>query len=289
MIEPFIKHLLNEKRYSIHTVQSYEIDINQFHAFLEDLDETLETANPKLLRTWVVSLIEADIKPRSVNRKIASLRTFYKFLIKREIVAQNPVVGIRPLKIPKPLPEFIQKIEMNNMLDQMVFEDNFSGQRDRLVLELLYGTGIRLSELIGLKVADVNLYVATIKVLGKRNKERIIPLSVDNTSIIKTYNKHKQEAGFDSPFLLVTDAGKPCYPMLINRIVKRYLGLISKTNKKSPHVLRHTFATHMLDNGADLNAVKDLLGHASLAATQVYTHNSLEKLKSTFDQAHPKA
>ncbi|MCV9389244.1 tyrosine-type recombinase/integrase [Reichenbachiella sp. ABR2-5] len=289
MIKPFLKYLLNEKRYSVHTVGSYEIDLLQFQSFLEDLDADLDQASTKMLRAWIVSLIEEGKSPRSVNRKIASLRTYYKFLLKRELIKKNPALNLKPLKTAKQLPQFVQKSEMNNLLDHSVFSDDFEGHRDRVIMELLYSTGIRRAELIGLKEEDVDLFNGTIKVLGKRNKERIIPLAKSNVALLKSYISSKNNAGFESPFMLVTNQGKQSYPMMINRIVKKYLGYISNIDKKSPHVLRHTFATHMLDNGADLNAVKDLLGHASLAATQVYTHNSLEKLKTVFDQAHPKA
>lgn len=289
MIKPFLKYLLNEKRYSQHTVNSYEIDLLQFQTFLQGFDEQLERAQTKMLRAWVVSLVEDGVSSRTVNRKIATLRTYYKYLLKREVITQSPAISLRPLKTAKTLPQFVQKSDINQLLDHYHFSDDFEGIRSKLIVQLLYGTGTRLAELINLKEADVDLYAATIKVLGKRNKERIIPLSQDNVSLLKTYINSKEQAGHSSPFLLVTDSDKKCYPMMIYRIVNKYLGYISKVDKKSPHVLRHTFATHMLDNGADLNAVKDLLGHASLAATQIYTHNSLEKLKSVFDQAHPKA
>ena len=197
---------------------------------------------------------------------------------------------IHPIKIDKPLPEFVQTNEMNKLLDQLDFPDGFVGVRDKLVLDLLYGTGMRLAELINLKEIDIDYHNQTIKVLGKRNKERIIPITRDNTSLIQSYLSIKYDTinvGVEN--LFVTESGKPCYPMLIYRIVNKYLGYTSKISKKSPHVLRHSYATHLLNNGADLNAVKDLLGHSSLAATQVYTHNSIDKLKRIFEKAHPKA
>ncbi|MEO9965317.1 MAG: tyrosine-type recombinase/integrase [Reichenbachiella sp.] len=291
MIKPFLKYLLQEKRYSTHTVSAYETDLLQFQDYLEciDLDLTLEEANHKMLRAWMISLIEAKINPRSVNRKIASLRSFYKFLLKREIISESPATKLRPLKTAKSLPEFVLKDEMDNLLDRVEFPDTLEGMRDKLIIELLYGTGIRLSELINLKSSDVDYFNQSIKVLGKRNKERIIPLTMGNIRLIEAYEKLKGQDIAGADWLLVTDKGNKCYPMMIYRIVQKYLGYISKVYKKSPHVLRHTYATHLLNNGADLNAVKDLLGHSSLAATQVYTHNSLDKLKSVFDQAHPKA
>ena len=291
MIKPFLKYLLQEKRYSEHTVNAYETDLLQFQDYLEciDIELTLDQAGHKMLRAWVVSLIEAEINPRSVNRKIASLRSFYKFLLKREIISENPAAKIRPLKTAKALPDFVLKEEMDNLLDRVEFPIDFEGTRDKLIIELLYGTGMRLSELIHLKHQDVDHFNQSIKVLGKRNKERIIPLTLDNIRLIEAYSKVKEQVEVSEDWLLTTDKGKKCYPMMVYRIVRKYLGYISKVYKKSPHVLRHTYATHLLNNGADLNAVKDLLGHSSLAATQVYTHNSLDKLKSVFDQAHPKA
>lgn len=291
MIKPFLKYLLQEKRYSTHTVSAYETDLLQFQDYLECIDTewTLEEASHKMLRAWVVSLIEADVNPRSVNRKIASLRSFYKFLLKREVITENPATKIRPLKTAKALPEFVLKDEMDTLLDRVEFPEGFEGSRDKLIIELLYGTGMRLSELIHLKTTDVDHFNQSIKVLGKRKKERIIPLTLDNIRLIQAYAEIKEQVGASEDWLLTTDKGKKCYPMMVYRIVQKYLGYISKVYKKSPHVLRHTYATHLLNNGADLNAVKDLLGHSSLAATQVYTHNSLDKLKSVFDQAHPKA
>ncbi|MFY0627817.1 MAG: tyrosine-type recombinase/integrase [Reichenbachiella sp.] len=292
MIHTYTKFLLNEKRYSPHTITSYETDLLQFKEFLTTLDSLicLTEVSARQVRAWVVSLIESDVNPRSVNRKIAALRSFYKFLLKREFVQENPAAKIRPVKTAKPLPEFVQKKEMDELLDKVQFENNFIGLRDKLIFELLYGTGIRLSELINLKDEDIDHFNGQIKVLGKRNKERIIPVSSSNIQLIDAYIRYREiEVERNCEFLIISESGKKSYPMMISRIVKKYLGFISKVYKKSPHVLRHTFATHLLDNGADLNAVKDLLGHASLAATQVYTHNSLEKLKSVFDQAHPKA
>ncbi len=291
MIQSFLKYLQHEKRFSPHTVLSYETDLNQFTQYLSEVDAalTIQEASHKLIRSWVVAMMDAKASPRSVNRKIAALRSFYKYLLKREIIALNPADNVRPVKTSKPLPEFVQKTEMDNLLDRIEFSNDFQGMRDKVVLELLYGTGIRLSELIGLKHSDIDLYQRSIKVLGKRNKERIIPLSDANLVLIKSYIREKESLSLMTDYLILTNGGEKSYPMMIDRIVKKYLSIISKVYKKSPHVLRHTFATHMLDNGADLNAVKDLLGHSSLAATQVYTHNSLEKLKSVFDQAHPKA
>lgn len=293
MIQKFLSFLTHEKRYSQHTLTAYEEDLNQFHTFLSQTFEivAVEEVRHPHLRSWVVELIEGGISPRSVNRKIACLKSYFKFLCAREYLEKNPASRLKPLKTEKKLPSFVKESEMTRLLDHVEFPDNFFGVRDKLVIELFYATGIRLAELISLKNADVNFYDQSIKVLGKRNKERIIPIPDSIVNTIKNYQSLMQDmwGTINHPYLLVTDKGESMYPMMVYRIIKNYLGAVTTLSKKSPHVLRHTFATHLLDKGADLNAVKDLLGHTSLAATQVYTHNSLEKLKSVFDQAHPKA
>jgi integrase/recombinase XerC len=292
MINFYLKYLQTEKRYSKHTILSYATDIEQFTSFLQDIDSSLsiEQATSKTIRSWIVSLIEKNISPRTVNRKIASLRSFYKYLLKREYIIDNPATKLRPVKTSKLLPQFVQESDMDLLLDHVEFPNDLEGIRDRLIIQLLYGTGIRLAELIGLKYSDIDLYNGTIKVKGKRNKERIIPLNLENQRLIKAFKKERDfQLETQNEYLIVTASGEPSYPMMIQRVIKKYLSITSKVKKKSPHVLRHSFATHMLNNGADLNAVKDLLGHANLAATQVYTHNSMDKLKKVFDQAHPKA
>ena len=293
MIDSFLRYIQYERRYSVHTVNSYKTDLLQFKSFLTSYGQAIsvQSVDYQHIRSWVISLIDDGVKPNSVNRKIASLKSYYKFLLKRDEIIIDPTQRLQPLKSGKKLPQFIQEKEIQHLLDQNEFADSFSGIRDRLILELLYGTGMRRAELIGLQESDVNLVKQQVKVLGKRNKERIIPLSKSLTALITTYNGKKLNEFPEllSKSLLVTDKGKPCYPVFIYRIVVQYLGQYVSLEKRSPHVLRHTFATHLLNNGADLNAVKDLLGHTSLAATQVYTHNSLEKLKRVFEQAHPKA
>ena len=236
--------------------------------------------------------MQDGLDPRSVNRKMAALRTYFKFLIKRDVITEDPTVRLFALKTSKKLPSIVKENEITGLLSQFDSDDTFIGMRDKLILELLYGTGIRLSELIHLKKSDINLKEGLIKVLGKRNKERIIPLPAELILVIDDYTTSREKAlgeytGDD--FLVVTDKGRKTYPMYIYRIVNRFLGLFTTTDKKSPHVLRHTYATHLLNKGADLNAIKELLGHSSLASTQVYTHNTIEKLKAVFDQAHPKA
>ncbi len=291
MVETFLKYLSFEKRYSKHTVEAYRKDLLQFSDFLSsdfEIDSIEEAKHPQI-RGWIVTLMDNGISPKSVNRKIATLKSFYKFLLGREYIEANPASQIKPLKTEKDLPTFVKEDEITMLLDRVEFEADFFGQRDRLLLELLYSTGIRLAELQGLKESDVNFYENTIRVLGKRNKERIIPIGNSLIEMIGNYQKLKNEMGMVGENLLLTDKGESLYPMFIYRKVNKYLSAVTTLSKKSPHVMRHTFATHLLNKGADLNAVKDLLGHTSLAATQVYTHNSIEKLKAAFDQAHPKA
>lgn len=292
MTDSFLKYLEYEKRLSRHTVLAYKIDLQQFEDFILNIfpESKPETADYGLIRSWIINLVENGIEPLSVNRKIACLRSFYKFLLRQEFISKDPMMKIKVLKTKKKLPSFIKEGEMIKMLDHTLFGDTFRDVRDKLILELFYATGIRLSELIALKENQIDLSNRTLKVLGKRNKERIIPFSKSIISILKKYMsiRNKEVELKDHGFFFVTEKGEPCYPMMIYRRVKEYLKTTS-SEKTSPHVLRHTYATHLLNKGAEINAVKDLLGHSSLAATQVYTHNSIEKLKKVFDQAHPKA
>lgn len=293
MVSSFLKYLQYEKRYSPHTIQSYHGDLLQFEAFLSEIDEKLviQEADYQVLRSWIISLMEDSLEPRSVNRKMASLRAFYKFLLKEGIISTDPSRKLKGVKTPRKLPSFVKESELMELLDGASFEESFQGYREKVILELLYGTGIRLSELINLKQNQIDSFEKVIKVLGKRNKERIIPFNSELGKTIEEYKKHRdKEIGIldSDTTLLLTDSGEPTYPMFIYRVVKKNLQLTS-ADKKNPHILRHSFATHLLNKGADLNAVKDLLGHSSLAATQVYTHNTIEKLKSVHKQAHPKA
>jgi integrase/recombinase XerC len=293
MVSYFLQHIKYEKRLSHHTVTAYENDMKQFSAFLlfqYELNDP-EKADFQMIRSWIVSLVEEKMENRSVNRKIATLRSYYNFLLRHKLIASDPMLKIKALKTDKNLPKYVEEKPMKNLLDSVEFSDDFAGLRDKLVLELLYGTGMRLSELIGLKITDLNLYNNTLTVLGKRNKHRIIPINTSLVILIKEYLKTREDISqdTDNQYIIITDTGTQAYPMFVQRLVKRYLSLVTSLEQRSPHVLRHTFATHLLNRGADLNAIKDLLGHSSLAATQVYTHNSIEKLKKVFQQAHPKA
>lgn len=292
MTDIFLNYLQYQKRYSTHTIISYKNDLDQLQKFLDSNypETSIDDVNHAILRDWIISLAESGLNENSINRKLVTLRSFYKFLLKKGSIDKNPVTKLSNLKTKKGLPEFVREGDMNLILDHDPFEDNFKGIRDHLILEILYGAGIRLSELINLETKRVDFVNNSLKVLGKRNKERIIPITNNLCVLIKSYISLKNEEfkGNVIEYLIVSNNGEKSYPMMINRIVKKYLQGAS-VDKKSPHTLRHTYATHLLERGADLNAVKELLGHQSLAATQVYTHNSLGKLKKVFDQAHPKA
>jgi integrase/recombinase XerC len=292
MIESFLRYIEFEKRFSKNTVLSYKTDLVQFQKYLSsayELDK-LEKADFPQIRSWIAALVEIKNDPKSVNRKIATLRSFFKYLLKHGLIQKDPLIKIKVLKTQKRLPEFVREEEINFVLDHTIFEDTFLGHRDKLVLELFYGSGIRLAEFLNLRDTSFNFSNNTLKVIGKRNKERVIPFSQSLVSIIKHYqaSRNREVVKNQDGVLLLTENGSPAYPMMIQRIVKRYLRTTG-VEKKSPHTLRHTYATHLLNKGAEINAVKDLLGHSSLAATQVYTHNTMEKLKATFEQAHPKA
>lgn len=290
-IERFIKYLQFEKRFSPHTVTAYQKDLQQFSEFLKLGELDFVTAGHTHIRSWLVELLDQGADATTINRKASSLRTFYRFLLQQQVLDKNPMLQVQSLKTSKRLPVVMEEQKMDALLDcQTAFKSGFAGLRDRLVLEILYDTGIRSSELVNLKETDVDFFNQQLKVLGKRNKERIIPINKTLMKRIDEYLLTKKSTGFDnkSSALIVTNEGKSAYPKFIYRIVKSYLSKISTSDKRSPHVLRHTFATSLLNHGAELNAIKELLGHASLAATQVYTHNSVERLKTIYKQAHPK-
>lgn len=292
----FFDYLRFERRYSPHTLLSYQTDMRQFAEYLRGAYELADPAQADhtLIRSWVVTLMQQDLDPRTVNRKIACLRSYFKFLLTTGVVSRNPMLRIKAPKMAKKLPDFVPEDSLNGLLNSFAFPDTFAGIRDQLVLELLYGTGIRLSELIGIRPDDVSVAGRTVRVTGKGNKQRMVPLNPTLVAVLERYIAfRKREFGaIDNAHsqLLVTDKGEPLYEKLVYRTVKHYLSQITTaSSQQHPHVLRHSFATHLLGKGADLNAIKELLGHANLAATQVYTHLSIDKLKSVFEQAHPKA
>lgn len=283
----FQMYLETEKRYSRHTLLAYEEDLSQFLTFAElNKDEQLREVNFQLVRAWIVDLMEKGLSNRTVSRKISCLRSFFKWLMNEGKIEQNPMLRIRGPKVEKRLPQFVKESEISAMRIEQLFAANFEGIRDRLMFELFYQTGVRLSELIGLQVKDVSS--DSIKVLGKRNKERIIPIGKSLFEIIRSYQKLKPE-GPDSQFMLfVNKDGRKLSSKFVYRKINAYLGSVTNSQKKSPHVMRHTFATHMLNNGAGLETLKELLGHANLSATQVYTHNSFAQINSIYSHAHPR-
>ena len=287
MFDKFLSYLQFEKRYSTHTVNAYQRDLNDFLQYSEVKDVTeFEDLSPAYIRSWIVHLIESGLKNRSVNRKLATLRSFYKWLVKETIVSSSPMSKVNGPKSEKHLPQFVQESELD--LDKMknLFSEDFDGKRDELMFELFYQTGIRLSELIALKLTDIQ--TGQIKVLGKRNKERIIPISNNLDHQIQQYTSLRENQSPQCLNILILESGKKLYPAFAYRKINSYLGKVTTLDKKSPHVLRHTFATHMLNRGTGLETLKDLLGHANLSATQIYTHNSFAKLNSIYSQAHPR-
>ncbi|WP_297101442.1 tyrosine-type recombinase/integrase [uncultured Draconibacterium sp.] len=289
--ESFINFLKYEKRYSPHTVKAYEKDLDRFVEFCTKMvgDFVVKDVDLKLLRSWVVDLMEHDYSPSSVSRMMTAVKSFYNFLLREQVVDVNPAINVPLPKIRKKLPHFVEENNLNHLLDDDLFDNGFRGRRDKLIISLFYGTGIRLAELINLKDRDFNTAEYLIKVLGKRNKERIIPYPREINQLFNDYvDVRNDEIVNNSGYLFVTEKGKQIYEKLVYRVVKSNLARVTSLEKKSPHVLRHTYATHLLNNGADLNAVKELLGHANLAATQVYTHTTFEKLQQSYKQAHPR-
>ena len=292
-INSFLEYLQFEKRYSNHTIISYQNDLQQFFAFLDSQYDSppITDISPLFIRTWLAEMRGEGISPKTINRKISTLKSFYKHLQKMGIVKQSPMATIMVQKVGKRLPSFVSQKDMETLQKQITFPDSWKGFTDKLLIEIFYATGIRLSELIGLKENHIDFSNRQIKVLGKGNKERIIPVSKELLDELRNYmeSKIKIETDFKDKFLLITENGKPLYPKYVYSVVHTNLSYVTTLQKKSPHVLRHTFATHLTNNGADINAVKELLGHSSLAATQIYTHNTIEKLKDIFKKAHPKA
>lgn len=293
IIAQFLTYLQHEKRYSPHTIQSYKTDLLQFSEYmLKTFELPLTEVGHIHVRNFMVALLEDHVSENSVGRKLSTLRSFYKHLSREGLISPNPMTLVKAPKVPKRLPVFVDDQKLDVLLDSgEFFNDTFPSVRDKVVIETLFGTGMRLAELLSLKESDIDFYGATVRVLGKRNKERIIPIGKVLGDQMKAYIELKTLQNFNNKtgVLIVTDKGAPAYTKLIYRIVTSYLTNVSTQDKKSPHVLRHSYATSLLNRGADLNAIKELLGHASLAATQVYTHNSVERLKSIYKQAHPKA
>ena len=287
-IDSFISYLKVEKRYSFHTLQAYRTDLVQFEQYIDkEYELTFQKIKHIHIRSFVVSLMENEVSNRSICRKLSALKSFYKFFIRSGEVKSSPMIQVQLPKTEKKLPTFVKEKDILSLFNRGVFSPDLFGERDYLIIKMLYQTGIRLSELTHLK--DVDVGNNEIKVLGKRNKERIVPISSEFLHQLKEFIQMKKEKyGHMHEYLFVSDTGNKIYEKFVYRKVNYYLGIVSSQQKKSPHVLRHTFATHMLNNGADLNAIKEILGHENLSATQIYTHNSFEKLKNIHQQAHPR-
>lgn len=290
LTEKFFRYLQFEKRFSPHTIAAYKKDLQQFAEFLEKQyeEKDLKAATHFYIRSWIVSLMDGKLQARSVNRKISALRSFYRFLVREGILQTSPMKKIVAPKTPAKLPHFIHQELMPDIFDSRFFEDSFEGRQEKLILEMLYSTGMRRSELANLKEDDIDFGQGVIRVLGKRNKERLIPMIPSLAGSLADFLKEKNRV-HHCRHLLTGKNSEPLRPQQIYAIVKKHLSWAGAPGRKSPHVLRHTFATHLLNNGADINAIKEMLGHASLAATQVYTHNTIEQLKNIYKQAHPKA
>ncbi len=289
----FVKYLQYEKRFSAHTIIAYEHDVAQFSTFLQETYSLTSVAEVRHshIRSWVIQLLQEKLTPRSIRRKLSTLKTYFRFLLKHGHITQNPMLKIATPKIGKRLPMYLQMNELEQLFDTIVWKNDYEDQRDRLLLALLYQTGMRRSELIGLQLQDIDLNGHKLRVLGKGNKERLLPFGNELALQLRQY-LNLRSITFPNPtsnHLLLTEKGLPLYPKGVYNIVNRCLSMVSTLDQRSPHVLRHSFATHLSDNGADLNAIKELLGHANLAATQIYTHNSIEKLKQVYQKAHPKA
>ncbi|MDE5423767.1 tyrosine-type recombinase/integrase [Ancylomarina sp. DW003] len=290
--ESFLSYLQYEKRYSKHTLVSYDCDLSQFFSFLSSYgieESEIVDLNFKDVRKWIVFLMNDGCSARTVNRKLSSLKSFFKYLLRESLIQQNPMDRVVGPRQGKKLPDFVAEHSMR-LLQEIDFGEGFEGIRDRLVVELFYHTGMRLSELMNLKVSSFDRSASVVRVLGKRNRERIIPVSSNLETLLDEYLEQRFLLCSDEDgFLVLTSQAKPAYEKLLYRIVTKHLSKITTLSKKSPHVLRHTFATHLLNNGAELNAIKELLGHSNLSATQIYTHTSFERLNDIYKQAHPRA
>lgn len=289
----FLKYLELEKRFSTHTIIAYKGDLEQFIAYIKEIYSltSAEEVRHFHIRAWIVELMQNKISARSVNRKLSTLKTYFRFLKKRKEITGNPMLKVIAPKVGKRLPVVVKEVELKELFDKINFGEGYEAVRDEMIMELLYATGMRRSELIQLTPNHIDNYNHQVKVLGKGNKERLIPFAIPLANRLANYLAVREDefgAGKDAP-LFFTKKGKKLYPKLVYNLVKKYLSQVTTVEQRSPHVLRHSFATHLSENGADLNAIKELLGHSSLAATQVYTHNSIERLKKIYQQAHPKA
>ena len=292
LVEAFLDYLRLERNYSERTIVSYGTDLREFERYLEKTEAELDftKVHADLVRNWISDLMDGGRTAASVNRKLSSLRSFYRYLLRKKEVAVNPMLKIVGLKKNRPLPSFVREKDMNRLLDEISFDEGFEGYRNRMVLEMFYATGMRLSELIGLNDVDVDLSTRLIKVTGKRNKQRLIPFGNELAQDLLIYKKVRDDAFPDGvKAFFVRKNGERMYSMQVYRIVKRNLSKVVTLKKRSPHVLRHTFATAMLNDNAELRAVQALLGHESLATTEVYTHTTFEELKKVYEQAHPRA
>ena len=292
-VHAFLDYVKFEKRYSQHTITAYKNDLGQFFEYLNNQYgiTALHEISPSFIKSWLATLKEDKITSKTLNRKISSLKSFFKFQLKSGIISVTPMWSVTTPKISKRLPQFVKESEMKDLFQYLSFPDDWQGKTDRIIISLFYQTGMRLSELVNLKESHVDKDRNSIKVIGKGNKERIIPLNPILTIQVTEYQNAKRNnfENFDSQYLFVNKDGKKLYAKYVYLHVKKYMAEVTTLAKKSPHILRHSFATHMMNHGADLNAVKELLGHSSLAATQVYTHNTIEKLKNIHKKAHPKA
>jgi integrase/recombinase XerC len=291
VVDGFYSYLNLQKRFSPLTTKNYAIDLNQFFSFLDEelAKYALSDISYQHIRSFIASLMDKGISPVSINRKLSSLKSFFKYLLKNQYISINPTQKIQGPKMPKRLPVFVDEVQIEKIFSDLHFNSDFEGIRNKLIIDVLYQTGLRRAEIIGLKESDVDLYSLQMKVLGKRNKERVIPFNIVLKRNLEIYLNVKREQQLSSPYLLVNLKNTALNPQQLTKIVKDILGAVTTNKKRSPHVLRHTFATHLLNNGADINAVKELLGHANLSATQIYTHNTIDKLKKSYNQAHPRS
>ena len=291
LITSFLEYLLLEKKYSIHTVTAYKKDLISLQDFCKETyqQEKISEIHYSQIRSWIVYLVEAKVSNRSINRKISSLKSFYKYLQKIKIIQNNPLSSHKALKTPKKIQVPFSIKEVNEVLSNITLNDSFESTRNKLIVELFYSTGMRRAELIQLKISSLNFSEKQLKVIGKRNKERLLPLLPSVIKSLHSYMKHRDLICSAEDYLLLTSKGNKIYETLVYRVINNYFSEVSSKLKKSPHILRHSFASHLLNEGADLNSVKELLGHSSLASTQVYTHNSLEQIKKVYKQAHPRS